>query len=62
MWYHKQEGKTIKEETNMAKNHTEKKKHYDVGKIFTKVIAAFIALIMIAATAGTIIYYIVYAV
>jgi len=45
----------------MAKKNIEKKKHHDVGRIFTKIVAAILALIMIGATAATIVYYIAYA-
>lgn len=39
----------------------EKRKHHDVGKVVTRVVAAILALIMIGATAGTLVYYIAYA-
>ena len=45
----------------MGKKVEEKKKHYDVGRIVIKIMAAILALIMLVATAGTLIYYIVYA-
>ena len=43
----------------MKKNDTKiekKQKHYDKGQIFIKVMAGFLAILMVIATAGTLIY------
>lgn len=41
----------------MEKKNVEKKRHHDVGRVITRIVAAILALIMIGATAGTVIYY-----
>lgn len=35
------------------------KRHYDAGKIFTKVMAAVLAVLMVLAVATTLIYYLI---
>lgn len=36
-----------------------KKQRHDIGKIATRIMAAFLALLMLVAVAGTLIYYLV---
>lgn len=35
------------------------KKHHDIGKIATRIIAAILAVLMVLAVAGTLIYYLI---
>lgn len=41
----------------MGKKETTKKQHHDIGKIATRIIAAMLAVMMVLAVAGTLIYY-----
>ena len=44
-----------------ARENVVSKKQHDIGKILTKIIAAILAILMVLAVAGTLIYYLVVA-
>jgi len=49
----------MKEEKNKEEKNVKKKKNRDTGAVFTKVMASFLVILMLASTIGGLVYYLI---